>query len=85
MKISYECSDLIEELKKDVKEFGEDKELYAFYQEVQGHTFLTNYDFIVDEKDCTQFSEKELKNVKYVQIMKAKDILKVLEKQNSII
>lgn len=29
MKISYECSDLIEELKKDIEEFGEDKELYA--------------------------------------------------------
>ena len=30
MKISYECSELIEELKQDISEFG-DIDMYAFF------------------------------------------------------
>ena len=70
MKISYECEDLIEELKKDIKEFG-NIDMYAFYEKIQGHTFITNYDFIEEE---IPLNTKDLKNCVAI-IMKAEDIL----------
>lgn len=81
MKISYECSDLIEELQEDILEFG-DIDMYAFFDKIQGYTFLTNYDFIVDEKPL---QADELKDDTVVKIMKASEILKILEEQNRII
>ena len=81
MKISYECSELIEELEKDIEEFG-DIEMYAFFEKIKGYTFLTNYDFINEEMPL---NVKELKNDTIIKIMKAKEILDILEKQNSII
>lgn len=80
MKISYECSELIEELKKDIKEFG-DIDMYAFFREINGNTFLVDYDFIEDEMPLTS---KELGN-DVAQVMKASEILKILEEQNKII
>lgn len=81
MKISYECSDLIEELQEDILEFG-DIDMYAFFDKIQGYTFLTNYDFIIDEKPL---QADELKDDTVVKIMKASEILKILEEQNRII
>lgn len=80
MKISYECSDLIEELKQDIKEFG-DIDMYAFFRNINGNTFLVDYDFIEDEMPLTS---EELKD-EIAQIMKASEILKILEEQNKII
>ena len=79
MKASYECSELIEELKQDIAEFG-DIDLYAFFEKVDGYTFLTNYDFIEEEKPLTanEFTE----NTKFVVVMKASEILKKFEEQN---
>lgn len=81
MKISYECSELIEELERDIAEFG-DIDMYAFFEKIKGYTFLTNYDFINEEKPL---EVKELKDDTIVKKMKAKEILDVLKKQNSII
>lgn len=81
MKISYECSDLIEELQEDILEFR-DIDMYAFFDKIQGYTFLTNYDFIIDEKPL---QADELKDDTVVKIMKASEILKILEEQNRII
>lgn len=81
MKVSYDCEELIEELKEDIEEFGEDEEMYAFFEVICGHTFLTNYDFITEEE---QLRPEEVSEAT-VQIMKAKDILKILEEQNKII
>lgn len=82
MKISYECSDLIEELKKDIEEFG-DIEMYAFWNKVEDFTFITNYDFIIEEEPLS-IKEFESKDT-IVQIMKASKILEILEEQNQII
>lgn len=79
MKISYDCEDLIRELEEDIEEFG-NIEMYAFFDKIDGHTFITNYDFIEDE---IQLTSKEIDD-SIVQIMKAKDILKILKKQNDI-
>ena len=81
MKLSYECSELIEELKEDIEEFG-DIDMYAFFEEIDGYTFLTNYDFISEEKPLTV---EEFKEDTVVQIMKASKILEILEDQNKII
>ena len=81
MKISYECTQLINELKEDIEEFG-DINMYAFFEKVKGHMFLTNYDFINDE---VPLNVKELKDGTIIKIMKATEILDILKKQNSII
>ena len=81
MKISYECSDLIEELETDILEFG-DIDMYAFFKKINETMFLVNYDFIEDE---APLKSEELKDRQIVQIMKAKKILEILKKQNSII
>ena len=78
MKISYECSELIEELEKDIEEFG-NINMYAFFEKIKGHMFLTNYDFINEE---IPLNVKELKNGTIIKIMKAKEILDILEKQD---
>lgn len=75
MKISYECSELIEELELDIEKFG-NIDMYAFFDRIGGNIYLTDYDFI----------DNEPKNVKTstVQIMKASEILKILKKQNEL-
>ena len=52
-----------------------------FFKEINGNTFLVNYDFIEDEMPLTS---EELKD-EIAQIMKASEILKILEEQNKII
>lgn len=80
MKISYECSDLIEELKQDILELG-DIDMYAFFDKIDDYLLLTDYDLIVNEMPL---DAEEVQN-SIVQIMKASKILETLEKQNSII
>ena len=48
--ISFECSELIEELKDDISEFGGDRIVAVWCREYQGVTIYTNYDFIADDK-----------------------------------
>ena len=43
MKISYECSELIEELKADIEEFG-DIDMYAIFEKIEEIT-CTDYKF----------------------------------------
>lgn len=91
MKISYDCEELIEELKEDIEEFGENEEMYAFFEELEYKipfsskidkcTFLTNYSFIEGQP----LKQEMLKEGTICQIMKAKEILEILEEQNKII
>lgn len=78
MRVNYDCEDLIDELKKDIKEFG-DFEAYAFFEKIEEFLFLTNYEFVYDKKT------PKVKNDLIVQIMKASEMLKILEEQNKII
>lgn len=48
--ISFECSELIEELKDDISEFGGDRIVAVWCREYQGVTIYTNYDFITEDK-----------------------------------
>lgn len=83
MKISYDSEDLINELKGDILEFGENKECILVYKVYDdGRIFFTNYDFIVDE---TPFDpNKELEpDEKYIETT-FKYALEVLESQNKM-
>lgn len=80
MKISYDVSKLIEELKADIKEFG-NIDMYAWFEKVDNYILLTNYDFIDEE---LPLKDGELDNSVVIK-MKAEDILKLLEKENEIL
>lgn len=82
MKISYDCSELIEELKEDIAEFGGDKIVAVWCKEKLGITFYTNYDFIEEEQPITK---SELPDGEYIQKMTMSALLILLEKQNKIL
>lgn len=81
MKISYECEEIIEELKEDIAEFG-NIDMYAFFDLINGVKVLTDYTLIEEDMPLqpSEFNEDT-----EVLVMKAKDILAILEEENSII
>lgn len=82
MNISYECSELIEELKEDIAEFGGDTIVAVWCKDNSGVTLYTNYDFIEEEKSI---AETELRENEYLQKMTMSALLILLEKQNEIL
>lgn len=80
--ISYECSDLIEELKEDIVEFSGDMKVIAWCREYEGVIVYTNYDFIDNERPI---QESELDNGEFLREMTMGELLIVLEKQNEIV
>lgn len=79
--VSYECSELIKELKADIKEFGGDKIVSVWCKDYKGVVIYTNYDFI-DKED--PISPSELKDDEFLKEMTMTALLVVLEKQNEI-
>ena len=82
IKISFECSDLIKELKEDIAEFGGDTVVAVWCKDNSGVTLYTNYDFIDEDQPIT---EKEVDEDKYIQKMTMSALLILLEKQNEIL
>lgn len=80
--ISYECEELIEELKADIKEFGGDTIVAVWCKDNSGVTIYTNYDFIEEEEPI---KDTELKEDEYIQTMTMSALLILLEKQNEIL
>lgn len=80
--ISYECSELIKELKEDIVEFGGDKVVVVWCKDNSGVTLYVNYDFIDEDQPIT---EKELDKDEYIQKMTMSALLILLEKQNEIL
>ena len=80
--ISYECSELIEELKEDIAEFGGDTIVAVWCMDSSGVTIYTNYDFIEEEESI---AETELKENEYLQKMTMSALQILLEKQNEIL
>lgn len=79
--ISFECSELIEEVKEDIQEFGGSKIVAVWCKEYEGVILYTNYDFIDENKPLR---ESELKEGEFLKQMTMSALLLVLEKQNSI-
>lgn len=82
MAISYDCEELIAELKADIAEFGADEEVNVWCREYEGVTLYTNYDFIAEENTV---KKEELKNGETLTVMKMGELLKLLEQENSIL
>lgn len=83
IEISYANEELINELKQDVFEFGEDHPCLIIYKVLNGNIIFTNYDFIVDEKPFNP--EKELqKDEKFIETT-LKYALEVFDDQNKIL
>ena len=82
IKISFECSELIDELKTDILEFGGDTVVAVWCKDNSGATLYVNYDFINEEQPIT---EKEVDKDEYIEKMTMSALLILLEKQNEIL
>ena len=80
MLIGFECSELINELKEDISEFGDNEEIAVWCKDYKGTTIYTNYDFT-----GSNIEPEELKKDEYIKIMTMGELLPLLDKQNSII
>lgn len=80
--ISYECSELIEELKEDIKEFGSDKIVAVWCKYIDDVKVYTNYDFITEGEPV---NKTEVKDDEIMTTMSMSALLILLERQNSII
>ena len=75
MKVSFECSELIKELKQDIAEFGDDLELYVITEQVAGVTCYKDYDF----------EKPQVKDHESLKKINAAELMKKYESQNRII
>ena len=80
-KISFECSELIEEVKEDIAEFGGNQIVAVWCKKYSGVEIYTNYDFFEEE---SPIEESELKDGEYIKQMTMTALLILLEKQNDI-
>lgn len=80
--ISFDCSELIEELKEDVAEFGGDMIVEVATQEVDGVTIYKDYNFVDDSDTEHTF---ELKKGEKIQRMSASALLLLYEQENGIL
>ena len=81
-KISYECSELIEELKEDIAEFGGHTIVSVWCREEQGVVIYVNYDFNEAENPI---KESEIEPDEFINQMTMTALLMLLEKQNEIL
>lgn len=79
--ISFECSELIDELKSDIEEFGGDKIVAVRCKDTHGVTLYVNYDFIESEDPI---KESELPEDEYIQTMTMIALLMLLEQQDKL-
>lgn len=54
LSVSFECTDLIKELKQDIAEFSNNSMIEVIAKKSYGVTIYTDYNFIMDDKD-TEF------------------------------
>lgn len=79
--ISFECSELIEELNEDIAEFGGDMLVEVVTEEREGVTIYKDYNFVDGDENTTfKLSEGEK-----MQKMTASALLLLYEKENSIL
>lgn len=79
--ISFDCSELIEELKEDIAEFGGDIIVEVVTEEREGVTIYKDYNFIEDD-ESTAF---KLSETEKLQRMTASALLLLYEQENSIL
>lgn len=82
LKISYASDELIDELERDIKEFGTEHLVMVWVKNINGAKIITNYDFITDEMP---FCEKELLEDERLEKLTMGNLLMYLKKQNEIL
>lgn len=81
IKISYDCQNLIDELKQDIEEFGSHLILDVVVQDVEGATIYKDYNFIENDP-ATEF---KLEPRERVVKMTAATLLMMYEKENELL
>ena len=81
IKISYDCRELIDELKQDIAEFGSHLILDVVVQDVEGATIYKDYNFIENDP-ATEFT---LDPGERVVKMTAATLLMMYEKENELL
>lgn len=83
--ISYDSDEMIAELKEDIASFG-DFECWAWIKKINGVKIYTNYDFKESVSPLSTYEINQAKeNGEQFEILKAKHLLELLEKQNEIL
>lgn len=79
--VSYECSELLKELKRDIAECGKDKLFIVWLREYPEHgvEIAVNYDFYVEE---LPFTPSEIDENERIVIMSGESLYDRLMKQN---
>ena len=80
-KISYDCQELIEELKQDIAEFGGDTIVEVVTEEQEEVTLYKDYNFVDDDEE-TDFV---LNDNEKLERMTASALLVLYEKENKIL
>lgn len=78
--VSFECTELIKELRRDIADFGENLIVEVITTQLYGITIYKDYNFISDDEN-TKFELKQ--NEKLVK-MPAVELLKLYEKENRL-
>lgn len=81
IKISYDCRELIDELKQDIAEFGSHLILDVVVQDVEGVTLYKDYNFIENDP-ATEFT---LEPGERIVKMTAATLLMMYEKENELL
>lgn len=80
-KISYDCQELIEELKQDIIEFGGDIIVEVVTEEKEGVILYKDYNFIDDDEETEFILDINEK----MERMTASALLVLYEKENEIL
>lgn len=87
--VSYACEDLIEELERDLQEFGDGNEkVYVIVENRDGVKIYKDYNFMEDPEDESDTPGRgfgELLENESVEIIKMSELLDKYRQQNSII
>lgn len=81
IKISYDCRNLIDELKQDIEEFGSHLILDVVVLDVEGVTIYKDYNFIENDP-ATEFT---LEPGERIVKMTAATLLMMYEKENELL
>lgn len=78
--VSFDCTDLIEELKADIAEFGEDFLVEVITEYRFGVKLYKDYNFIQEEDSQFELTESER-----IEVMPAQELLVLYEKENTLV
>lgn len=78
--VSFDCTDLIEELKADIAEFGEDFLVEVITEYRFGVKLYKDYNFIQEEGSQFELTESER-----IEVMPARELLVLYEKENTLV